>query len=164
MLQRRSPRRARSARPSVICELDAERINLLTDGAIYTANGVLAGVGMKAVELPQCNAAFVVRGLNLISFELSKFFPRLSGFENLIAVAADTHPKVREWALEGTADWEVLIAGFSEQGLEMHFYKSSTNDGLRRIDGDFFVAGRGGTCELRRVPARHSGNGSNAAR
>jgi hypothetical protein len=35
----------------------------------------------------------------------------------------------------------VLIAGFSEQGPEMHFYKSSTNDGLRRMDGDFLVAG-----------------------
>jgi hypothetical protein len=124
-----------------ICELGAERINLLTDGAMYTPDGVLAAVVVKAVELPQRNAAFVVRGLNLISFELAKFFPRLSGFDNLIAVAADTLPKVREWALEGTTDWEVLIAGFSEAGPEMHFYKSSFNDGLRRMDGDFLIAG-----------------------
>jgi hypothetical protein len=60
-----------------ICDLGADRIDLLTDGAMYTSDGVLAAVGVKAVELPQCNAVFVVRGLNLISFELAKL-PRLS--------------------------------------------------------------------------------------
>lgn len=148
-----------------ICQADANRIDLLTDGAVYTSDGVLAAICLKAIQLPKCNAAFTTRGCSVILFELAETFSRISGFDNLIAATEEILPKVREhWRSLGATEWELFITGFSEAGPEMYLYQADNAQARQRL-----LLYRRPRCAARRhrllhIPARHSNNGGNAPR
>lgn len=112
-------------------------IHLLSDGALYTPDGVMTAIGIKAFGLPKASAALAVRGPHHRGEILAK---ELGGFSSFDGLVEDAPRALLIAANDEASEGETLIVGFSEtRGPEAWF---CARDGQlsRSSWGDYFAA------------------------
>jgi hypothetical protein len=137
----RQRRRAGIRLSAFIAVRQSDRLHLLTDGAIYTPDGTLAAVGLKAIELPHCLAAFTVRGVLQPGLTLAVAFAQFDRFDDVIRHAPRVLSEVRtHWHRYGVTGWECLLVGMSEKrDPEIHYCPPGAP--LRLIEDDYWAGG-----------------------
>lgn len=117
------------------------RVHLLTDGACYDADGTMAAVGNKVIELPKASAAVTLRGLQEPGPMLADAFGEFKSFDALIARAPGILTRVKKhWRDICPIDWEAMIVGVSQAGVsEIHFCPIGGE--LTAVDDGYYAAG-----------------------
>jgi hypothetical protein len=119
-----------------ICIPKQDRVDLLSDGACYSPDGTVMAIGRKVVELPNCSAAFVLRGDYVLHRNL-KSFALCNSFRELVELAEWVLPEVNEILRDHIGRWEIVIAGVEQEPAVFCF--QSWGDGLQRIEDDNWI-------------------------
>jgi hypothetical protein len=97
-----------------------DSVILVTDGAVYSDEGVVAGFPTKAVALPSLPAVLATRGTpwatplfaHLIGMRFQTFDAIVAGIEDVIP---GIHERVRSMCPQGDVDQPVVIGGWSHE-------------------------------------------------
>ena len=122
--------------------LKRDRAVLMTDAAVYTAQGLVIGFGQKAVAMPTLKAAVAVRSVQrttgMLAMDMSVAFQTFDQFLASGEAYLDTIvPQLAEFLPEGLEHAQILIVGWSDErnGPVGVFYDTQAEDRFGAVDG-----------------------------
>lgn len=115
---------------NVVCQKQHNCLHLVTDGATYTNEGILVGLGTKVFTEPNWPGVVAGRGsaiaVPLLGAALSNSFATFDAMIDNIEIVLEG--MVKYYGIKGDA--ELIIAGFSERREGPESYLIKTSDAL----------------------------------